>query len=475
MGKNSILSQYGGRDISLLKLHDIFLRKFLLLFTAIFITLGVIFYFWIKDIYIEQTKIDLLNNIDIISLQVKDLKNIDQKAKEIKKLIGLRVTIVDNDGIVIGESDKDKSEMDNHKNRQEIIESKYQKYGSVTRYSNTIKKELLYVSKKFQVDDETVYIRMARDIELINQDFFYLSLKIAMLFLVSSIVAFLISLKISKEVEFETNEILKFLDKLSNQTKSLKISSNYSVEFENITKLLTKFSFSLSKKDKQKSKYTAKLKLSNRQKDDIISAISHEFKNPIAVISGYSQTLLEDKNINSKIRDKFLHKIGSNANKLTSMIDRLRLSIRLEEGKQTSNFIKSDLSKLTSNIIEDLKISYPDREINLISDDIKLNIDETMFSIAVTNLIENALKYSLDDIIVEISDEKLSVIDSGIGIKQKDISKITDKFYRVSSNGWDNSLGVGLSLVSNILKLHTFKLDIQSVEDEGSTFSIFFK
>jgi two-component system, OmpR family, sensor histidine kinase VanS len=48
----------------------------------------------------------------------------------------------------------------------------------------------------------------------------------------------------------------------------------------------------LFKKDKQKAKYTAKLKLSNRQKDDIISAISHEFKNPIAVISGYTQTLL---------------------------------------------------------------------------------------------------------------------------------------------------------------------------------------
>ena len=91
------------------------------------------------------------------------------------------------------------------------------------------------------------------------------------------------------------------------------------------------------------------------------------------------------------------------------MIDRLRLTIKLDEGKQPSNFTKCDILKLTSNIIEDLKISYPNREINLISDNIKIKVDETMFGIAITNLIENALKYSLDDILVELTDEKINV------------------------------------------------------------------
>ena len=315
----------------MLKLHDIFLRKFLLLFTAIFISLGIIFYFWIKDIYIKQTEIDLLHNIDMVSLQIEDLNNIDLKIKKIKELINLRVTIINKNGLVIGESDKNKLLMDNHKNRSEIIESKYQKYGSVIRYSKTLKKELLYISKKFIINNQEYYIRMARDIELINQEFLYLSLKIAILFLISSAIAFLISIKISRDVQIETNKILEFLNKLSKQTKAIKINSTYSLEFEKITKLLSQLSLSLSKKDKQKSKYTTKLKLSNMQKDDIISAISHEFKNPIAVISGYSQTLLDDKEINPNIRDKFLDKISLNADKLTDMIDRLRFSIKLEE------------------------------------------------------------------------------------------------------------------------------------------------
>ena len=458
----------------MLKLHDIFLRKFLILFVSIFFVIGTVSYFWIKNIYIEQTKIDLLHNIDIFSLQIKDFKNIEKQILEVKNAIGLRVTVINKDGVVIGESDEDKDTMDNHLNRIEVLESKYNKFGSIVRYSKTLEKDLLYVSKKRVLNDEYYYIRMARDLDKINEEYLYLTSKVAVLFILFIIIFFMVAFKTSKKVEYETTMILDFLNNLIKQNKSLKIESNYSIEFKKITKLLTKVSDSLSKKDKQKSKYTAKLKLSNRQKDDIISAISHEFKNPIAVISGYSQTLLDDKNLNVTIRDKFLEKIASNSEKLTNMIDRLRLTIKLEEGKQPHTFTKTNLTNLTKQIIEDLKVTYPSRDIHLESEDITMEIDETMMSIAITNLVENALKYSQDTVTINITKKNFSVHDLGIGINSKDISKITDKFFRVSNNGWNNSMGVGLSLVSNILKLHDFKLEIESVENEGSTFIINF-
>jgi len=463
------------KGIYLLKLHDIFLRKFILLFSVIFIILGAVVYIWIKNIYINQTKIDLLHNIDIVALNIKSFENIDAKAKEIEKSIGLRVTIINKEGVVIAESDKNKKDMDNHKNRAEIIQSKYQEYGSIIRKSDTVNKELLYVSKKMFLNDTEYYIRMARDIEEINNEFLSLSYKIALLFIFFIALSFLVALSVSKKVEIETTNILEFLSNLTKQNQELKIESNYSLEFNKITNFLTEVSHALFKKDKQKSKYTAKLKLSNRQKDDIISAISHEFKNPIAVISGYTQTLLDDKEIHANIRDKFLRKISSNSDKLTSMIDRLRLSLKLEEGTQSQNFTMVNLPKITRQIIDDLKISYPQREINLKYTNVKIKADETMIRIAIENLIENALKYSQDNVSVDISSEILSVIDTGIGINEKDISKITNKFYRVSNNTWNNSLGVGLSLVSNIAKFHKFELIINSIENEGSTFTIRFK
>jgi len=456
----------------LLKLHDIFLRKFLLLFITIFITLGIIFYLWIKEIYIEQIKIDLLHNIDIVSLQINNLNNSNKLTKKIKSLINLRVTIITTDGTVIGESDKDFYLMDNHLNRVEIKDSRFNKYGSIVRYSHTLKKELLYVAKRFYLNKKPYYIRMARDIEQVDKEFLYLSFKIGALFLLFMALAFNIALKISKDVQDETKAILDFLRKLTKQKSSISINSNYSQEFFKITKLLTAVSARIVKKEKQKAKYTAKLKLSNRQKDDIISAISHEFKNPIAVISGYTQTLLEDKNIDQNILEKFLTKISSNASKLTTMIDRLRLSIKLEESKQELNLVNINIYELTKNIIEDLQISYPKKEIYLEGIQSNINADETLISIAITNLIENALKYSSDEVIVTISENIIEVKDSGIGISAEDISKITNKFYRVSNNNWNNSLGVGLSLVKNILDLHKFKLEVKSKLNEGSIFSI---
>jgi len=364
--------------------------------------------------------------------------------------------------------------MDNHLNRTEVLESKYNKFGSIVRYSDTLEKDLVYVSKKQVLGEVDYFIRMARDLEKIDEEYLSLTIKVAILFIIFIGIFFVVALKISKKVEYETNSILKFLNDLIKQNKSLKIESNYSLEFQNITTLLTKVSDSLSKKDKQKSKYTAKLKLSNRQKDDIISAISHEFKNPIAVISGYSQTLLDDKDLNANIRDKFLEKIFSNSEKLTNMIDRLRLSIKLDEGKQPHSFTKTNITNVTKHIIDDLKVTYPSRDINIEANDIVMEVDETMISIAITNLVENALKYSQDTVNITITKKKLSVSDVGIGINSKDISKLTEKFYRVSNNGWNNSMGVGLSLVSNILNIHNFSLDIKSIENEGSTFSIVF-
>jgi len=458
----------------LLRLHNIFLRKFIILFGTIFLILGLIVYILIKNIYIKQTKIDLLHNINILSLEIKDLKKSNTIAKNIKKLTGLRVTIINHDGIVISKSDKNKNSMDNYGKRAEIIQSKYQDYGFSIRDSDTLNKKLLYVAKKFTLNGKDYYIRMARDIEQINKEFFYISLKIGILFLFFVIVAFLVAKYISNKVEYETTEILNFLNNFAKHNKDIKINSTYSYEFNKITQLLSKVSDTITKREKQKSKYTAKLKLSNRQKDDIISAISHEFKNPIAVISGYTQTLLEDRDINPAIREKFLKKISSNSEKLTTMIDRLRLTLKLEEGKQEKHFTKVNVVKLTKIIIDDLKISYPQREIFLKTDHTTINADETMIRIAIENLIENGLKYSQNDIFVTITNKKIIVKDNGIGIKEKDIPKITHKFYRVSNNSWNNSLGVGLSLVSNIIQFHKFKLEIESIENEGSTFSIQF-
>jgi signal transduction histidine kinase len=347
-------------------------------------------------------------------------------------------------------------------------------YGYSIRHSSTLNKELLYVAKQTNIENKSYVIRMARGIDEIIAAFTAVSLKTALLFGLFALFAYRMILGIGSSIENETRKILNFLDEMGSKEKKRTIYSTYATEFAKITELLTQTSEKLSKRRKQKSKYTARLKLANRQKDDIISAISHEFKNPIAVISGYSQTLIEDKNINPSTTEQFLEKIHTNAYKLSDMIDRLRLSIRLDEHRQPLQRSQCDMLPLIQHVIETLQISYPSREVQLhLSTSCVIEVDITLMEIAISNLIENALKYSEDNPIeIILSSRSIQVIDHGIGIAPKEIEKITRKFYRVTDNRWNNSMGIGLSLVSHIVTMHGFTLSIQSQLGSGPTFEI---
>lgn len=455
-------------------MHQLFLRTIVPLFIFLLLAICITTYFWSKHIYIKQIEENLSQNITVLSSLLINTKDLDEKVKKLKKSLKLRITIIDNNGLVIAESDKNKKLMENHLNRYEVTRAKKLGIGSKIRYSNTLNKELLYVAKRIKINGNTYYIRMAAYIEEISQNFIFLSFQIFTIVSIFLIIAFFITYRISKRIKIETNNILNFLVDLSNKKNKNKIKSDFTLEFYTITRYLNTMSNRLSKRDKQKSKQNAKLKLSNRQKDEIISAISHEFKNPIAIISGYTQTILEDEDLPKEIKNKFLHKINSNANKMTSIIDTLRLSLQLEEGKQKLNFKNNNIKKMCEEIISDLKAKYKHRKIIIKGSDLELEVDKILFNIILSNIIENALKYSEDEIIISLDKNEIIIEDFGIGISEKDIKLITSKFYRVSHNTWNNSLGLGLFIVNNIIRIHKFNLEIKSDISIGSKFIIKF-
>ena len=459
----------------MLKIHQLFLRTYISIFLVILLTLGVITYFWSKDIYLNQIEKNLLQNIDTLSIvfnNKENLDNIEEIIHQLHEKLKLRITIIDEAGIVIADSDKELSQIKNHLNRKELIEAKNNTVGKDTRKSETINKELLYVAKKITISNKIYYIRMADYISIITDNFISLTFGIFLFITFFLIIAFLATYFISIRVKKETDNILNFLTLLAHKKPSFTLESKYTHEFFMITKLLNKVAIKLSNKEKQKAKQNAKLKISNKQKDEIISAISHEFKNPIAIISGYTETILNDEEMPQAIKIRFLKKIYSNANKMSSIVDKLRLTLKLEEGKQELILIPCSMKKIIETCVSDLKDKYKNREIVILGEDLSLKVDETLISMAISNLIENALKYSEDEIIVNISKNSICIIDKGIGIEEKELEKINKKFYRISNNGWNNSLGLGLFIVQSVLSLHDFTLKIDSEFKNGSQFSI---
>lgn len=461
----------------MLKIHQLFLRTYLAIFVAILITVTLSTYFWAKNLYLNQVEKNLIQNIDILSVileDTKDINSIKDIIKDLSKKLNLRISIINENGEVVAESHKNIEDIKNHSNRVEIIEARNIGLGKDTRVSETLNKDLIYIAKKVSFNEEIYYLRMADYTNKITDNFKKLTFEIFIYISFFLIIAFISTYFISIKIQRETDSILYFLKEITNKKKPIFLQSNYTFEFYKIAKLLNKVAKKISKKDEIKAKHTAKLTLANRQKDDIISAISHEFKNPIAIISGYSQTLIEDENLSQTLKIKFLNKILSNSNKMSQIVDKLRLTLKLQDNNHKLILNKVSIKKIVENSISDLKIKYKNREIKVLGVDKEINADEILIGIAISNLIENALKYSQEDVIIEINENSISITDKGIGISQENLENIFKKYYRATSNNWNNSLGLGLFIVKSILNVHNFKLEINSKIGNGSTLKIYY-
>jgi len=269
----------------------------------------------------------------------------------------------------------------------------------------------------------------------------------------------------------ELTTINKYLSRIDKADEVHYKARFFTQEFEDINQNLIKVLKASKKREDVKQRYNAKLKLKNRQRGDMISAIAHEFRNPIASIMGYAQTLEDDKDIPPELQEKFLGKIYNNGIKIEALLSRLVLWNKFESGEATLHPTSFDMFQLAVEVKTSLEEKYPNREIQIEGESYILEADRTLLEIVLKNLIENALKYSKEEVTVRVHDREIIVEDKGAGISADDITKVTKKFYRSGTHTWDNSMGLGLSIVKSILSLHDTKLEIKSEETKGSTFS----
>ena len=437
---------------------------------ATLIVSSVVSYYTLKSFVISENTEQLEHSITLIQMQPYHISDLDRIAANTHAAIQDRVTFVAEDGLVLADSNSDKFTMQNHANRFEIMQARRDGLGVDNRYSVTTHVHYLYVAKKILVDDKVIYIRLATPLNTIMSNFYTLWSRLIFIFMIFMIIGLIAAYQMSKRVRYDIEQIVKYLDEISNKNYKAVIKTEYFKEFLHIALNLKDLAKKLATRDKQKRKYTAKLRLVNKQRNDILSAISHEFKNPLASIMGYADTLLDDPNVNPKIRVRFLDKILSNARKIAYMIDRLALSVKLENNDLSIHTMKFNLADLIEDVVLNLSSKYRDREIHFQGEECIVMADKDMLDNVLTNLVDNALKYSEDDVTISIIDKKLMVIDKGMGISASDIDKVASKFYRVHKNTWDNSMGLGLAIVSYILKLHDSELVIESKVGEGSIF-----
>ena len=454
----------------MLKIHQLFLIKFIGLFIGTLMIASVISYITLKSIVVEHNEETLKQGILLLETELDKSDDLEALAAKVHDKTGYRVTVIDDNGVVIAESNYDRKGMENHANRFEVMQAGAREFGVTTRYSHTLRTDFLYVAKAEKYHGQKIYIRLSKSLEKVLENFYSLSTRLMLSFLFFVSLALIISYNMSKKIRYDITQIINYLDEIADKNYKAVLKTRYFSEFLQISLQLKNLVKKLSNRERQKRKYTAKLRLVNKQRNDILSAISHEFKNPVAAIMGYTETLIDDPDIDTKIRMKFLDKVLTNGKKIAVMLDRLALSVKLENNDITLSKSHFNLCELAQEVGQNLSKKYKERTILTECSDLTVYADKTTIEMAIINLVDNAMKYSEDDVHIRIDDGRLMVIDKGMGIPEKEIEKITSKFYRVEKNTWDNSLGLGLAIVSYILNLHKSRLFIKSQVGEGSTF-----
>ena len=454
----------------MLKLSQLFFRRTALILTGTFLAAALMGYYLLRQMEIDTHARMLRNLLTVLEYDLRCLPSakIPTILRQIHRDTGVRITVIAPDGRVLYESNRSPVGMENHAARPEILEAKAQGWGEAVRHSATLGVDLLYVAHR----DRDRFVRAAYSLASIRQQLLRLWLKALGVFALILTGIFLFSLRLNERIGKESRRLSRSLEQMLEKKYDADIAPvECCAEFAEIRKMLQKVAKKLAKRERQKAKYTRKLKALTQRQSDIISAISHEFKNPVAAIMGYAQSLDEMKDLDPGLRRRFLGKIHDNAEKISLMIDRLALAIKLENRSFSPRKSLFELSSVAAGVRETLLQKYPGRTIRLDCTPVTIEADRDMIEHVLLNLVENALKYSEEEVILRCTPERLEVIDEGEGLSPEDREKITKKFYRVDRLSWNNSIGVGLYIVEYVLKLHHTALKIESREGEGTTFS----
>jgi signal transduction histidine kinase len=219
-------------------------------------------------------------------------------------------------------------------------------------------------------------------------------------------------------------------------------------------------------------------------KSDFVSTISHEFKSPLSSIRQLAEMLQSGRVPSEDRRQEYYDVLVEQSERLTLLIDNILDFAKIEEGRKKFDFQLLDIGSLLQQIVSVIQdqVRHKDFVIQLeIEKPIPvIQADKESVSQAITNLIDNAVKYSGEarNIVVRaLAEEKYLIItvkDFGIGIKKEEIDKIFERFYR----GGDEltrtvkGSGLGLTLVKQIVEAHHGNVSVESEVGKGSTFTV---
>ena len=251
-------------------------------------------------------------------------------------------------------------------------------------------------------------------------------------------------------------------------------------ESERLNRAMVNLMEDLQEANLNLTRITAQLESSNEELKSFAYSVSHDLRAQLRAIDGFSQALVEDYNdkLDEAGRD-YLSRVRSGAEKMAALIDDLLVLSRASRSEMRRESV--DLSSLAQELIDELRVVEPEREVNIdIQPGILADVDQGLFRQVFRNLLGNAWKFTRNEKEASIefkekqddqTGERLFYIrDNGAGFDMQYAEKLFGAFQRLHGEAEFEGTGIGLAIVQRIIHRHNGKIWAQAEEGRGATF-----
>ena len=218
-------------------------------------------------------------------------------------------------------------------------------------------------------------------------------------------------------------------------------------------------------------------------RQEFVSNVSHELKTPITSVKVLAESLLAQEDVPPELYREFLVDINEEIERENKIINDLLSLVKLDKTAGDMHIVNTSINEMLEQILKRLRPIANKRGIEMIFESyrqVSADVDEVKLSLAISNLIENAIKYNKDEGWIRVSlnaDHKyfyVKVSDSGVGIPEDSMDLIFDRFYRVDKarSRETGGTGLGLSIARNAIHMHRGAIKVYSKLGEGTTFTV---
>lgn len=284
-----------------------------------------------------------------------------------------------------------------------------------------------------------------------------------------AIIVFLLSYYYSGRLTLPFKRVTNSIDRLSEGYMDENVSIQGFSEMESISESFNQM--------------ISRMKQLEDSRQEFVSNVSHELKTPITSMKVLADSLLIQEDVPAELYKEFLEDIAEEIDRENKIINDLLSLVKLDKTSGEMHISSVNINELLEQILKRLRPIAAKRNIELVYESFRTviaEVDEVKLSLAISNLIENAIKYNVDEGWVRVSlnaDHKflyVKVSDSGIGIPEDAQNSIFERFYRVDKarSRESGGTGLGLSITRNAIHMHRGAIKVYSKENEGTTFTV---